>query len=113
MTDAVVVVRPHVVTTVVRPTAQTVKVTGLGARGPAGPQGPEGPAGVSAEPLDVNVAVASEEWVVEHNLGHAPAAVTTYGTDGKEIVGGRIVENTAVRTVITWAIPVAGRLTLL
>lgn len=92
--------------------------TGIGIPGPAGPPGPKGDPGANgsggtgavAGAAEFNFAVERDTWTADHYLGFTPA-VSTYDSLGREI-GGVVIENTHVRTVVSFYLPVAGRMTL-
>lgn len=97
---------------VVEPTELLVmEVPGLqGPRGERGEPGPQGTANIQDFSREFNFPIPSDTWTAEHNLGYAPA-VMTYDPLGKQ-QRGVVIENTSVRTVVTYYRPVAGRMTL-
>lgn len=93
------------------PPPQVTEVRVGGARGRPGQPGATGEQGPSAGGATKHFAVATDTWEFDHDVGYPPAVVT-YGSDGLEIGGGRIVENTSIRTVVTWYMPVSGSMTV-
>lgn len=89
-----------------------------GPQGPGGPtgttgaQGPVGPAGASGVvgAAEFNFAIASDTWTAVHNLNFTPS-VMIYNSLGVQI-GGLVTENTPTRTVVSFYLSVAGRLSL-
>jgi hypothetical protein len=93
-----------------RPDLTSRVVIGQGPPGPQGAIGPAGPAGVNSGHAVRNFATPSTTWEFDHGLGYPPA-VMTYDASGRQI-GGQVTENTAARTVVEFAIPVTGSLSL-
>lgn len=85
-----------------------VAVTATGERGAPGERGPAG--FVTGAGFEQNFAVAQELWVVNHGLGFTPG-VTTYDSLGRGI-RGHIESNSPTQTVVSFAVPVSGRITL-
>lgn len=81
-----------------------------------GPQGPQGEQGIPGLPGDASVgaaefnfAIQSDTWVAVHNLGFTPNVECMI--DGKS-GRGVVTENNATRTVVSYYLPVAGRMIL-
>jgi hypothetical protein len=77
----------------------------------AGVPGPAGPAGPPRPPFDQNFTLASDRWVCEHNLG-VRGVVTCYAPGGG-VIFGHIEENNAVRTIVSWAFPMTGSISII
>lgn len=88
----------------------TATVIGQGPAGPAGPRGPQGFPGTTSGYAVRNFALPSTTWEFEHGLGYPPA-VMTYDSSGRQI-GGQVIENTPNLTVVEFAVPVTGTLSL-
>jgi hypothetical protein len=86
---------------------QKVDVQELGIKGEKGDKGDEGAPGAAAQK---NFAVASTQWIFDHNLGYPPA-VMVYDTNGR-VIDANIVENTAERTVVDWYYAMAGSMSV-
>jgi hypothetical protein len=78
----------------------------MGAVLPAAVIGPPGRDG--AQPYEHVQASASASWIVNHNLGRWPSAVTVVTTGGVEVTGDVTHVSTA-QCVIAFAQPFAGR----
>jgi hypothetical protein len=91
---------------------QRVVVRGIGLQGPAGADGAPGGGGSggSGGSAEKNFPTPTAEWVFDHDLGFTPA-VSTYSPLGVA-QRGLVTENGPSRTVVTFYIPVAGRMTL-
>jgi hypothetical protein len=98
------------VTVVTITPATSAVVVGQGPEGPMGPTGPQGTAGASSAFATRSFAIAMAEWDFDHDLGYPPA-VMLYDPDGVQI-GGQVVLNTASRTVVQFAMPIAGSMSL-
>lgn len=89
-----------------------------GAIGPAGPAGavstvpgPAGPAGgTGPRGFEQNFASATDMWIAVHDLGFTPA-VMTYDSLGRAI-RGHVESNDVTETVVSFMMPVSGRISL-
>jgi hypothetical protein len=98
------------VTVVTVTPATSAVVVGQGPQGPMGPMGPQGTAGTSSAYATRSFAMAAAEWDFDHDLGYPPA-VMLYDPTGVQI-GGQVTVNTPNRTVVQFAMPVAGSMSL-
>lgn len=86
---------------VVRPQQQTVRVSTQGIRGPKGDPGPAGGFYVHDQ------AVASDTWVIVHNLGRHPAIVVT-DSAGTQVYG-TVVHDSINQATVTFSTAFGGR----
>lgn len=86
-----------------------VDISEVGQQGPPGPPGAPG-SGAGGTSFEQAFAVAATTWTITHNLGYTPA-VTAYDASGRA-VRGHVESNGPVQTIISFAVPVAGRAAL-
>lgn len=87
----VVVTEPTVVTDEMRSYVTTehtdTQVVAAGQQGPQGPGGPQGPAGSGGDlSYSHTQGVASDTWVINHNLNKYPSVVVV-DSGGSEVIG--------------------------
>lgn len=89
-------VPPHI--EVVAPEPPEVEIATMGVRGPAGAAG---------EPYQHDQSVASDEWIVNHNLGRRPGAVSVLSPGFVE-VDAEVIHLNGNQTRIKFAQPQTG-----
>lgn len=82
-----------------------------GPSGPPGPQGEPGPrgesgAGILSGTFHWDQAVASNVWVIPHNLGFVPQVTVTDSTG--RVVEGDVVHNSVNQVTVSFTAPFAG-----
>jgi hypothetical protein len=112
MAVAVVAVTPAIGVPGEPGTPGAVGSTGAtGAPGATGPAGETGPAGIAAAYLHTQ-AVAAATWIVNHNRGAIPAAVTVL-TVGSVEMDCEVAHTTPNQVLLLFVLPTAGTARLL
>lgn len=81
----------------------------IGVPGEPGPPGPPGPPAPGRTELEWAFAVASTEWVLDHDLASRFVEVRTYDCTASQEVIGDVEVVSPDRVVIHWASPMTGR----
>lgn len=82
-----------------------------GPRGPLGPQGvpgPAGPEGKGALRYEHAQAVPAAAWVISHELGVEPAAITATDSSGSAVIGA-IHHDSPMQSTLTFSAPFSGK----